>query len=88
MMRRCYILSSSDYNSYGAKGIRVDEHWHQFLNFVKDMGQPPDGCTLGRLDHDKNYSKDNCEWQSIIVQNRTRRSSTKYKMKENIQLVT
>lgn len=64
MKTRCENPNSDRYHWYGAKGIRVCERWNSFENFLQDMGERPFGKELGRLDDDKNYEKDNCEWMT------------------------
>lgn len=75
MLARCYKSKTNGYEEYGGSGIRVCERWHTFSNFLADMGPRPDGRTLGRKDHTKDYSRDNCEWQTRKVQQRERRGN-------------
>ncbi|MEJ9232239.1 hypothetical protein LAV79_22840 [Peribacillus butanolivorans] len=37
MMYRCYKEYHSHYKYYGARGVRVEERWHDFWNFVEDV---------------------------------------------------
>ncbi|WP_440971091.1 NUMOD1 domain-containing DNA-binding protein [Peribacillus frigoritolerans] len=37
MMYRCYKEYHSHYKYYGARGVTVDERWHDFWNFVYDV---------------------------------------------------
>ena len=56
---------------YYDKGITVCDRWaDSFQAFLEDMGERPKGTTLDRIDGTKGYSKDNCRWVSILVQNR------------------
>ena len=65
MKCRCSSPSNSDYKHYGAKGISVCDEWNNsFYDFVKDMGDRPDGYTLDRIDPLGNYEKSNCRWAS------------------------
>lgn len=37
MLHRCYNPNYHAYNIYGGEGVRVDERWHSFKNFVEDF---------------------------------------------------
>lgn len=73
MIQRCTRPKNKDYSRYGAKGITVPKEWLLFENFYKDMGDRPEGTTLGRINNDQSYSKENCEWQGITTQNRNQK---------------
>lgn len=75
MHRRCRIASKENYKNYGGRGISVCERWNVFENFVSDMGEPPIGMSLDRIDNDKGYAPDNCRWADRKTQNRNRRLS-------------
>lgn len=70
MMRRCYKETDKDYKRYGAKGIRVCDQWHNYLQFEKDMGEPIGRETLDRIDPYGNYEPTNCRWASLPTQAR------------------
>lgn len=74
MKQRCHYVKHIEYHRYGAKGIRVCDEWHGFESFYKDMGDPPDGMTLDRIDGNKDYCKDNCRWATTKEQSRNRKS--------------
>ena len=63
MMARCYNPTNDSWKHYGGKGIRVCDPWHDFRNFLTDMGERPFGKTLHRIDSNKNYEPSNCEWK-------------------------
>jgi len=63
MMDRCeWGGHKISYAKYGAKGIRVCTEWHNFENFLRDMGERPIGTSIDRKENSKGYSKDNCRW--------------------------
>lgn len=49
------------------------EEWRDnFDAFLRDMGRRPPGKSLGRIDVNKGYSKDNCRWETASEQARSR----------------
>lgn len=70
MLSRCYNPHSSKFYLYGGKGITVCDQWHNFENFLADMGEAPTGRSLERKDGQKGYEKSNCIWATIKEQNR------------------
>lgn len=73
MMQRCYNKNQRAYHLYGGRGIKVCQRWRGpkgFDNFVVDLGLPPNGCSLGRVDGNKGYSPANCRWETAMQQNR------------------
>lgn len=72
MNNRCYNKKCQRYKYYGARGITVCPEWqNSFGKFLEDMGAPPVGKSLGRLDNNKPYSKANCAWQDQFEQMRS-----------------
>lgn len=75
MMQRCYNPNAMKYSSYGSRGIVVCERWHEFENFLEDMGMRPDKkLSLERIDPYGNYGPDNCKWGTKTEQSRNTRS--------------
>lgn len=61
--KRCNDPTNNRYNSYGAKGIKFYQPWDDsFEEFLKDMGECPDGYTLERINVFGNYEPSNCCW--------------------------
>lgn len=75
MMARCYNQKNKHYHDYGGRGIAVCERWHDVANFLADMGNPPEGLSLDRIDADGNYEPGNCRWASDETQARNKRSA-------------
>jgi hypothetical protein len=75
MMGRCYRPSAGGYKFYGGRGIKVDDRWHVFANFLVDMGERPDGLTLERKDANADYGPSNCRWATRAEQNINKRDT-------------
>ena len=75
MRERCkpnFYLSQNYYD----RGIIVeDPRWHEYPNFLEDMGERPEGLTLDRIDNDRGYCKDNCRWATRKEQQSNRRNT-------------
>lgn len=88
MLQRCQNKNAAKWNIYGGRGITVCERWKTFQNFYEDMGDPPDGTTLDRIDSNGNYCKDNCRWATNDVQSRNRSANRILKLGDKEQVVT
>lgn len=67
MNYRCYCDVHTNYDRYGGAGVTVQESWRWdnpdgFENFIKDVGERPESCTLDRKNPYGDYEKDNCRW--------------------------
>lgn len=70
MKSRC---SNPDEKNYFGKGIKVCDEWESsFEAFLSDMGNPPPGGSIDRIDNSKGYFKENCRWASSKEQCRNR----------------
>jgi len=72
MIQRCTNPTAMLFPKYGGKGLTVDPHWRQFVNFYADMGPAPKNYSLDRLDNAKGYGPNNCRWANAFEQNRNR----------------
>ena len=73
MLRRVTNPHDSHFADYGGRGITVCDRWRDFVNFLSDLGDRPEGMTLDRLDNDKGYGPDNCRWATRLEQSRNQR---------------
>lgn len=73
MKSRCLNPNYHSFHRYGGRGIGFCKRWRKFENFLKDMGSPPVGFSLDRINSDKNYSPKNCRWISKSENSKNRK---------------
>ena len=88
MLNRCNNPGNKDYGLYGGRGIRVCERWHEFTNFLADMGvRPSKRHSLDRYpDKNGNYEPSNVRWATAKQQVHNRRPP-RYKPHPNLILI-
>lgn len=84
MKQRCDNPNNFAYKNYGQRGITYCEKWKLFKNFLNDMGIPPKGWTLDRIDNEKGYYLENCAWSKRIAQTKNRRNTKIYEIEGNL----
>lgn len=65
---RCTNPNVLSYPYYGGRGIKLCERWRSFDNFLADMGEAPEACSIDRINNDGNYEPGNCRWTTQLVQ--------------------
>lgn len=68
MVQRCTNPNVKSYERYGGRGIKLCHSWKDFINFYNDMGDPPKGFSIDRINNDGNYEPDNCRWANKNLQ--------------------
>ena len=77
MHTRCQSNRLKDKRVYKDRGITVCDEWKDINVFYKDMGSPPKGYQLDRIDNNKGYFKENCRWVTGI-ENSKNKNNTRY----------
>lgn len=80
-IQRCTNPNHVSYKNYGARGIRMCDHWrYSYAQFLADMGPKPEGLQLERKNNDLGYlcplclpPLGNCEWATRRKQLKNRR---------------
>lgn len=75
MHSRCFNPEHASYRDYGGRGITVCPEWASFDQFFADMGEPPEGLSLDRIDNNSGYAPNNCRWASTKEQQRNKRTN-------------
>lgn len=82
MKTRCDNSSYYLFDRYGGRGISYCDSWIDFKCFISDMGYAPTKShSLDRIDGDKGYDKDNCQWSTPKEQANNRIDNVHYEYK-------
>ena len=76
--QRCTNPNNPRYMDYGGRGITLCKEWAtdraSFFEWATNSGYRP-GLSIDRIDNDKGYYPDNCQWVQTLVQNRNTRKN-------------
>lgn len=78
MKQRCLNPKSTGYAAYGGRGITVCEEWQEAFESFRDWAYAngyDEVLQLDRIDNNKGYSPENCQWTSVAQQKRNMRQT-------------
>jgi hypothetical protein len=87
MRQRCTNTKHPDFKFYGGREVKICKRWDKFENFLKDMGNPPKGYTLDRINNNKGYTPSNCKWSTRKEQSNNRNYNAKITYRGKTQSV-
>jgi len=80
MKARCYNPNHHLWKHYGGRGITVCNEWlnnsSAYIEFISSLPNAEEkGCTIDRINNDKNYDRNNIRWATHSQQMLNRRGS-------------
>jgi hypothetical protein len=88
MKARCENKNNKNYKDYGGRGIKICKRWLKFENFLKDIGEIPNGLTLDRINNNKGYFLKNYKLSTKKEQARNKRNSRLFTYKGKTQCIS
>lgn len=88
MKKRCYKKNNKRYKTYGERGITVCDRWHNFNNFLNDMGICKEGLSIERIDNNKGYEPGNCKWATFQEQMRNTTRTRNIEFNNKVQCLS
>jgi hypothetical protein len=86
--RRCGRPNDKDFPLYGARGIKVCDHWNSsFDAFLADMGERPLGASIDRINFRGDYEPGNCRWADNTTQIRNRSNTVRLTLNGRTQTI-
>jgi len=85
MKDRCTNSSNKDYPYYGGRGIGIDPDWRDdFQAFYANLGDPPPGMSLDRVNNDLGYLPNNVRWADAATQRTNQRPRKKKRQRAKL----
>jgi hypothetical protein len=88
MRQRCNNPNHPYYSYYGGREdspITVCERYEKVESFYADMGHPPPGLTIDRIDNSRGYEVGNLRWTTQAEQNRNKRRGKRKRRRSTIE---
>jgi len=74
--QRCTNPKHQGFKLYGGRGITMQPEWAaSFVEFLKDVGERPSGCSIDRIDNSGGYVRGNVRWATPQEQSNNTRTN-------------